>query len=253
MNIDLTKIPYKHRTAAADLLTSKAQRLADLAGLHFEEIGDKEINKARQALSFYDMALNLMKPHDPNYQTILNWKCLTLIAIGQHKEALDWYQELVRIAHESEGPNCANATVDTAKKQIAELSGKENAPLPAIDDSEYRVLDDPAFCWWGEEFCELLQNKKYKLAHGCLSPELGNEISQAQLEEEWISLVSSDDAEVNIYLERYEIGSESDEKNYVGWCYFVIAGDDCNEAIAIDVYKTRGHGYEIRSIDFGRP
>ena len=91
--IDLSKVPYQHRESAAKLLILKAKKLADFADLYFDGITSKEINKARQAISLYDMALNLMKPYSGDYQTIIHWKCLTLIAIEQYEEATDWYNE----------------------------------------------------------------------------------------------------------------------------------------------------------------
>lgn len=251
--IDIANIPYKHRTAAADLLISKAHRLVDLSELHYRDIGDKEIRQAQKAISFYDMALFMMKPYDLNYQTILNWKCLTLIGIGQFEDACKWYEELIRISIESEGPKSKNATRDLAKEQLKKYSGKSNCPIKPVDESEIRILDDPPFCLWAERFCDELQKGKYKKAHQFFSHDLAKRISQTQLKESWLSLTDSADSDVNIYLDRYEIGSDDDEDNYIGWCYFIVSSENINEAISFDVYQTESLGYEIHSIEFGRP
>ena len=132
MKLDLSKIPYSHRSAAANLLISKARRFVNLADLDSQKSDDKEIDKARQSVAYYDMALSLMKPHDVNYQTILNLKCLTLIGIGQYEDAAGWYEELIKIAHNSEGPNCINPTVEVAKQQLRRDCRKEE-PGPSGD------------------------------------------------------------------------------------------------------------------------
>lgn len=251
--IDPLELPYPHRSAAADLLISKAQRLADLASLYFDDVGEKEIKKARQAVSFYDLALHLMKPYDGNYKTIIHWKCLLLIILEQYEDATSWYEELIRLTVHSEGPNYRCATAKEAEWQLAKIKGKKNFPLPPLKDSDSELLDDPQFCWWSAQFCEALSKRKFKVAHAYLSDELGKEMGQTELKNNWVSLINHPKADTDVFLERYELASEDDEDDYVGWCYFIVSGDEINEAISMDIYQGQGNGYEIRSIDFGRP
>ena len=251
--MDISNIPYADRKTAADLLISKAKRLAELPYLHFNEISDKDFRKVQKAISLYDIALGLMKPHDPNYQTIINWKCLTLIEIGQFEEACKWYEELVRSAVESQGPNVKDPTRDFAKEQLKRYKSKKNLPIKELDQSEMDIFDDPSFCLWAEGFCNELQNNKFKKAHQYFSPELAREIPLKKLKENWLQLLDGSDSNIDIHLEAHRVGTEQDKDTFVGWCYFVVANNEINEAISFDIYQTEGHGFEIRGIEFGRP
>lgn len=251
--MDISNIPYTDRKTAADLLISKAKKLAELSYLHFNEISDKDLRKVQKAISLYDIALGLMKPHDPDYQTIINWKCLTLIEIGQFEDACKWYEVLVRSAIESEGPNVKDPTRDFGKEQIKKYQSKKNHPIKALDQSEIELFDDPSFCLWAEGFCNELQNGKFKKALQYLSPDLAKEIPLKELKENWKELLDGSDSDVDIFLEAHRVGSEDDNDSFIGWCYFVVANDDINEAISFDIYQTDGHGFEIRDIEFGRP
>lgn len=251
--ISPSDLPYPHKNAAADLLISKAQRLADFSALYFGEMGEKEIKKSRQAVSFYDLALHLMKPYDGNYKTVIHWKCLVLIALEQYEEAESWYEELIRLTVDSEGFNYRCSTAKEAEKQLAKIKGKKNSPLSPINDNDSDLLDDPQFCWWSAQFCEALSKGKFKLAHAYFSKELGERINQPELKKNWNSLLEDPKTETDVFLERYELASEDDDKDYVGWCYFVVSAADINEAISIEIYQDEGDSYEIRSIDFGRP
>jgi hypothetical protein len=251
--VDPLELPYPHRNAAADLLISKAQKLADLSSLFFGDLGEKEIKKARQAVSFYDLALHLMKPYDGNYSTIIHWKCLLLIVLEQYEEATSWYEELIRLTVDSEGPNYRCATAKEAEKQLSKIKGKKNSPLPEFKDKDGDLLDDPQFCWWSSQFCEALSSRKFKLAHDYLSDELGKKMGQTDLKNNWTSLLNDPKADTDVFLERYELASADDANDYVGWCYFVVSGDDINEAVSMEIYHGEGQGYEIRSIEFGRP
>lgn len=253
MEIDISKLPYKHRFAAASTLMSKGNRLTELTSLSTDVSDRKQIERILQGLSFYDMALSLMKPHDPNFQTLLNWKCLALISLGQYEDARKWYEELVRIAIESEGRNCLGATARLALDQIVSLAGQHNKPLPDIDELELRTFDDPPFCLWAEEFCRLLQKRKFKQAHQCLSPELGQAITSAGLKQMWSRMVGSSNGDTMVTLEKFEFSSVSGDEEYVGWCYLSVTSKDVNEAISMDIYKTSSNAYEIRSLEFGRP
>jgi tetratricopeptide (TPR) repeat protein len=253
MKIDISKLPYKHRFAAASMLMSKGNRLTELMSLHSNLTEERDVRRVLEGLSFYDMALSLMKPHDPNYQTLLHWKCLALISLGQFEDAKKWYEELLRIAAESEGSNFLSGYSKLAKEQIAVLAGKKNEPLPNIDRFDVELFDDLPFCAWAEQFCWLLRDRKFKQAHRYLSANLANTLTPSDLKKMWSSLVTSSGLDVDISLERFELGFPSGDKNQIGWCYFTIASDEINEAISMDVYITASNAFEIGSLDFGRP
>jgi len=253
MEIDVSKIPYKHRFAAASLLMSKGNRLTELMAIATDSSRQKRLKSVLEGLSYYDMALSLMKRMDPNYQTLLNWKCLALISIGQFKDARHWYEELVAIARESEGPNCLGATAQLAIDQLALLADKDNEALPEIDRSDVEVFDDPPFCAWAERFCWLLRDRKYNVAHRCLSASLQQTLTPADLKTQWSSVVGRSKSGADIVLERFEWSPASENSSQAGWCYFSITSDEFNEAISMSVYKTPANGFEIGSLEFGRP
>lgn len=253
MEIEITKLPYKHRFAAASVLMSKGDRLIELKSLSARPLDEKQKRRVLEGLSFYDMALFLMKPYDPNYQSLLNWKCLALISLGQYEDARKWYEELVRIAIESEGPNGLGPTARLAQDQIASLTGKLNESLPDVDEFDVREFDDPLFCLWAEQFCQLLQDRKFNQAHRCLSSELGSTITPTKLKSLWSRMLGSSLGETIVTLMRFEFASESGDEGHVGWCYLSVTNDDINEAISMDVYKTPSNAYELRSLVFGRP
>gem|GEM_PF-2251587 len=252
MQIDISKLPYKHRFAASSMLMSKGNRLVDLRSLA-TRVSEKNRDRIRQGLSFYDMALSLMKQHDPNYQTLLNWKCQALISIEQFEDARNWYEELVRISAEAEGPDCPNPTARLAIQQIALLTGKTNTILPAYDKLDVEMFDDPPFCTWAEQFCWLLRDKKYQRAHQCLTKQLQKSMDLPKLEKRWLSMIGSSDSDIDISLETFEFGSRENSMIQVGWCYFIVVSDHISEAISMDVYKTEANAFEIGSLEFGRP
>lgn len=253
MEIDLSKIPYKHRFAAASMLMSKGNRLTGLMSLSPEEKKDKDILRVLAGISYYDMALSLMKRHDGNCQLLLNWKCQALISIGQYQAAREWYKELLQIAAESEGPNGRGAYARLASEQIAILGDKPNDPLPSVDRLETKLFDDPPFCTWAEQICGLFIDRKFKLIHQNFSAQLRETISLAALKKLWTTMVGSASSSVDISLERFEFSSESDNESHVGWCYFSVFNDEISEAISMDVYKTKSDAFEIGQIEFGRP
>lgn len=253
MNTDISKLPYKHRFAAASMLIFKGNRLTELTSLRSKPTKERDVRRVLEGLSFYDIALSLMKPYDPNYLTLLNWKCLALISIGQFEDARKWYEELLRIAIESEGQNCLGATAKLALEQVAVLADKKNEPLPNIDRSDVEMFDDPPFCAWAEQFCWHLRDRKFKQAHLYLSMNLRNMLAPSELRKMWSSLLASSKLDVDISLERYELESPSGDKNQIGWCYFTITSDEINEAISMAIYKTASNAFEIGSLLFGRP
>jgi hypothetical protein len=68
--IDLARIPYQYRFNGASLLIAKANRLANGASGSTET----KHKQSLAAVAYFDMALLLMKPYDPNYATIVNWR-----------------------------------------------------------------------------------------------------------------------------------------------------------------------------------
>jgi len=250
-HIDLDSISYKHRFNGASLLISKANRLCGLQGL---AIGQKTDDKTLlAALSYYDMALSLMKPFDPNYATVVNWKCLVLWSLRQFDEAASWYREIVRIADETEGKAARNATAALAEQMIAECEGRGNEPLKgAVTDAT--AFDDPPFCMVGEQFCTLLAQKKFKKAHACLSPTLKETVSAAKLKQDWQSMIGNPAAaDISISLEQHMLDWPDRRDDDLGWCYFSVSTEELSEAVALVVAKTPQNGYWLRELEFGRP
>jgi hypothetical protein len=204
-------------------------------------------------LSYYDIALSLLKPHDPNFQTLVNWKCLALISLGQYRDAREWYEELVRADVQSHGERIRSATASLALEQIEALRGKENEPLPEVDPREMSLFDDPPFCKVAEDFCDHLRHRRFSDAHRFLSPTLRDEISPDSLKRSWRELTGGTKAEVDVRLERYEMNPPDAGLGEIGWCYVVVEGDGIAEAISLGLGVAYSHVFEIRSIEFGRP
>lgn len=253
MEIDLSNVPYKHRFAAASILMSKGNRLTELTSMPDGVSDLKQIQLIRQGLPFYDMALILMKPHDPNFQTLLNWKCLALISLGQFEDACRWYEELLRVAIESDGHNGLGPTARLALDQIKSLVGQPNKPLPRIDETDVRMFDDPPFCDWAESFCRLLEKGKFSQAHRYLASPFGMEMTSVELRHSWLRMLGESKSDSTISLEQFELSTESSEEGHVGWCYFSVTNDEVNEAVSMDIYRGSINVYEIRSVAFGRP
>lgn len=253
MEIDIRKLPYKHCFAAASMLMSKGNRLTGLFDSPDEAPTEKQIHKICEGLSYYDIALSLLKPNDSNYQTLLNWKCLALISLGQYADAREWYRELVRIDEECSGRRTRSATAELALEQIEKLGDQENAPLPEIDPRDINVFDDPGFCRVAEDFCYLLRDGQFKRAHLFLAPNLKNMITPADLERSWVDMMRGNAADADIVLETYELTLPDAEENDVGWCYFSVTSQVANEAISMVIRSTSMNTFEIRSLDFGRP
>jgi hypothetical protein len=153
--IDLDSLPYKHRFNGASLLISKANRLAGLPLP--DQKGDHR--KLLAALAYYEMALALMKPFDPNYSTVLNWKCNLLRSLGQYEDAVNWYREIVRISDETDGKAKRNATAALADEMIQKYTGRANEPLE-MGGAHAAAFDDPPYCMIAEEFCVLLRRNR---------------------------------------------------------------------------------------------
>lgn len=250
---DISAIPYEHRFAAAGLITSKGNRLARIGANLSNPLTKKEVKGLMTALSYFDIALFLLKPFDPNYLTTLNWKCLALESLGQFADARRAYQDLLNIVAQAEGPNTENVYVDLAKGQIKKLTGKDNEPLPDYSRPTMAEFDDPEFCVWAEQFCYLLRDGKFKDAYNYLSAEFGNQLSQAELKQRWNSMLLESTEDPNITLEHFELAAKNSKNKKIGWCYFSVTCEEANEAITVEVGNSKSGGFNIIGLEFGRP
>ncbi len=66
-------------------------------------------------------------------------------------------------------------------------------------------------------------------------------------------MVGKDSKDLHINLETYNVAETADDVNRLGWCYFSVSNDNCNQAISMDVYRTSSNAYEVRLLEFGRP
>ena len=247
-SVILDTIPYGHRFGGASLLVAKANRLAGM----LSEKRDTDRKQLIAAVSYYDMALVLSKPYDPNYPTILNWKCNALLRLGLYAEAVDWYREIVRISDETDGKVERNATAKLAEEMIAKYSGHPNEA--DLDSDGSQEFDDPPFCMFAEEFCQLLTERKFKKAHTLLAPFLKEQFTPTRLKESWTSMVGAErQSGVDIALQTHLLEWPARKPDDIGWCYFSISGTDFSEGIALVVGRTPHHAFWISSIEFGRP
>lgn len=247
--IDLNSIPYKHRFDGASLLISKANRLGGL-GLSNQKVDNQ---KLLTALAYYDMALALMKRLDPNYSTVLNWKCNVLQSLGQYQDAIQWYQEIVLISDEIDGRVKRNATAALADEMIQKLAGRQNEPL-AIGSPDTATFDDPPFCIYAAEFCNLLCDGNFKKAHSYLSTPLKTTFSIMRLKTDWQQMTSqARPEEISLVLEQHMVDWPGRQENDVGWCYFSVSAAEFSEAISVVVSRMSDNSDRISQIEFGRP
>ena len=247
-SVNLEAIPYSYRFSGASLLIAKANRLAGMLS------GQRDVQRKQiiAAVSYYDMALSLSKPYDPNYPTILNWKCNALLRLGLYEEAVDWYREIVRISDETDGKAERNATAKLAEEMIVKYSGLPNDGHLDSDGSE--EFDDPPFCMFAEEFCQLLTERKFKKAHGLLAPLMKEEFSPIRLKESWISMVGAEtEPGIDIALQNHLLEWPERKPENIGWCYFSISGTKFSEGIALVVSRTPHNAFWISGVEFGRP
>ena len=165
--------------------------------------GDQQ--KLLAALAYYDMALALMKLFDPNYSTVVNWKCNVLRSLGQYEDAVNWYREIVRISDEVDGKAQRNATAALADEMIQKCAGRKNEPLE-IGDADAAAFDDPPYCMVAEEFCVLLSEGKFKKAHLYLSPALRETFPTPKLKAEWQQMTGkAHPEEMSLTLEQHMV------------------------------------------------
>ncbi|MBP8961608.1 MAG: hypothetical protein KBG39_01550 [Opitutaceae bacterium] len=247
--IDLARIPYQYRFNGASLLIAKANRLANGAS------GSSETKHKQSlaAVAYFDMALLLMKPYDPNYATIVNWKCNALLSLEQYEEAVAWYREIVRISDETDGHAGRNATAKLAEEMIGKHSGMKNAPLPRDGEIDSN-FDDPPYCMHAEEFCALLVERKFKKAHAYLSPKLQENFSVQRLKEAWGSIIGTAEPDsLAVSLEQHMLDWPSRKEDEIGWCYFSVSAQGISEGVSLVVARTPHNGYWLTEIEFGRP
>jgi hypothetical protein len=249
--IDLDSIPYKHRFNGAFLLISKANRLWGMGPPDSYREADEQ--NLRAALAYYDMALALMKPYDPNYSSVLNWKCNVLRTLRQYEDAVIWYREIVRISDETDGKAKRNADAVLAEKMIHEYAGRKNEPLK-VANADKTAFDDPPYCMCAEEFCTLLSEGKFKKAHLFLSPTFREAITVSELKAEWQQMTKKTRSEeVSVALQQHIEDWPDRRPDDIGWCYFSVSAAEVNEAITVVVSRMPDNSDRITQVEFGRP
>jgi len=235
------------------MLVSKANRLTELnAVVSTEDTATKQSKALRKGLDFYEIALGLMKPFDPNYSTIMNWRCLALIKQGRYSEAVSGYKEIVSISEKTDGKHLPNATAQLAKDQITKYATLEDIVNDGDNESDVNLFDDPPYCMFAGEFCSLLVDRKFKKAHSLLSEAAKEKWSQKAIQSNWESMVDGVDLPDCNLLENLT-DWPSRKQNEIGWCYHSVTHDLLNEAIAVVVALTKHNTYQITKIEFGRP
>jgi hypothetical protein len=268
--LDLGRLSYKHRMDASGLLVSKGNNLLDgsvvsekaqkknrtyVPGKKRGEVVD--VGLVLGAIAYYDMALLLMRPFDPSYRTVTNWKCNALCSIGQYADALSWYEEIVRVDSEQNGGTPSNnATTALAQKQLAAYRGKTNAPLDhRVDDVDDFIA--PPFTLYAQTCLTSLAKGKYADATLYFAQEDRKKYSAKMLKRSWTELVGGADfADVSISLEKHLFDWNGKSKKDEGWCYFSVTGPEFNEGISFVVGGTGSTGdgsFAVRRIEFGRP
>lgn len=254
MPIDLSAIPYQHRFSGASLLTAKANRLLDTASAAAGKAKPDDPKPVRAALAYFEMALSLLKPYDPNYPTILNWKCNALLQLHQYETAVGEYREIIRLTELTDGQVPGNAYAKLAAEMIAQHAGKKNTELPPEDPAQARAFDDPPYCMHGETFCRLLVEGKFKQAHAYLSPALQQKQTVADLKASWRAMMGDADRHaIDVLLGQHLTDWPARRADEIAWCYYTVCSEDVNEAITLVVVKTPSHAYTITELEFGRP
>lgn len=250
-SVDLNIVSYKHRSAAASLLISKANRLSGIGSLRDRAAADDKTLLA--AVAYYDMALVLLKPFDPNYSTVAHWKCLALLALRQYEQAVAWYREIVRLSDETDGKATRNATAALAERMIVEYDGRRDEPL-SMANLDTTTFDDPAYCIVAEDFCLLLSQGKFKKAHAYLSPALRETMSVATLKEEWRRTTQGTTAaDLTVTLQQHLVDWPGRRTEEVGWCYYGLTAEALNEAVIVVVGRMPNNAYMLTQVGFGRP
>jgi tetratricopeptide (TPR) repeat protein len=205
------------------------------------------------AIAYYDMALLLMKPLDPNYATVANWKCNALLKLGQYEEAVAWYQEIIKVSAEADGNAPPDATAELAAKQLRKYEGRKNEPVDyRATDAE--LFDAPPFTAHVEEFINKLASGKVTDAVRYIADEKKAEYSVKALKQRWKDLVGEAGLDsLSISLESHQFDWKGRKASEMGWCYFSISGDGVSEGISAVVAKTKEGFLVLTKVEFGRP
>jgi tetratricopeptide (TPR) repeat protein len=216
-----------------------------------DQKGDHQ--KLLAALAYYDMALALMKPFDPNYSTVVNWKCNVLRSLGQYEDAVNWYREIVRISDAVDGKAQRNATAALADEMIQKHAGRKNEPLES-GGADAAAFDDPPYCMVAEEFCVLLSEGKFKKAHLYLSPALKESFPLPKLKAAWQQMTGkAHSEEMSLTLQQHMVDWPDRKSDDVGWCYFSVSAAEFSEAITVVVSRMPDNSDRITQLEFGRP
>ena len=251
--MELSQIPYQSRSSAADMLISKANRLTELTKIASNtDISPRQRKSVCQGINFYDIALLLMKPFDPGFSTVMNWKCLALIKLGKYSEAVKGYEEIIKISDQTEGKHFRNATARLAEEQIEKYRKMEDLPDAGEVLEEEDIFNDPPYCTFAYEFCMLLSEGKFKKAYGFLADETKQKYPVKELQSLWNSMLEgADSADINLLENMTDWPDRKGSE--IGWCYFSVTTADINEAIAVVVRITEFNTFQITEIEFGRP
>jgi hypothetical protein len=194
-----------------------------------------------------------MKPFDPNYSTVVNWKCNVLRSLGQYKDAVNWYREIVRLSDETDGKAQRNATAVLADEMIQKYAGRANEPLE-IKDADAAAFDDPPFCMVAEEFCVLLSEGKFRKAHLYLSPALRETFPVPKLKAAWQQMIGkAHSEEMSLTLEQHMVDWPDRKPDDVGWCYFSVSAAELSEAVTVVVSRMPDNSDRLTQLEFGRP
>lgn len=265
--LELDKLSYQYRSDASGMLISKGNSLrsasvvrdsskkANRTYVRGQKRGELvDVGLVLAAIAYYDMALLLMRPFDPNYATAVNWKCNALCSIGQYAEAVTWYEEIVRIDREAHGGAASgDPTAALARKQLASFRSKKNAPL----DSRIDDVDDftaPPFTLYAQEYLRHLASGKYADAAKYFDLEDRTAYSPKRLKQRWTELVGGANlSELSISLQNHLFDWKGKAKTDAGWCYFSVSGADFSDGVAFVIGHSAQGGHAVRSIEFGRP
>jgi len=215
--IDLNKLSYRHRDTASGLLVSKANGFADSAivlerkqkkGRTYVD-GEKagqlvDVGAVMAAIAYYDMALLLMRPFDPNYSTVANWKCNALCKLRQFEDAAIWYAEIIRLDEESHGgAPSGDATAKLAREQLGRLKSKKNAPL-RYRETDTNDFADPPFTLYAFECVTQLAKGKYADASLYFEVADRKKFASGVLKKHWKQMVGDTQfADLSISLESH--------------------------------------------------
>ena len=246
-SIDLNSISYRYRSNGASLLLSKANRLSGTTGRPTDQ------KSLLAAVAYYDMALSLMRPFDPNYVTVVNWKCNALIALGQFEQAVSWYHEIIRISDQTDGKAGRNATAALAEQRILAFADRRDEAIDLVE-TDATDFEDPPYCMAAEGFCRLLVEKQFKKAHEYLSPTLKATVSVAGLKAEWVRLIQeATPKDVSITLEQHRVDWPGRKAEDIGWCYFAVVLPTVSEGVTVVVGRAPHNGLWLTEVTFGRP